>query len=85
MRYLKLALVGLAGGLLSGTAVLMVEVIHAQRVVASQIADCVDVAAGGVACAGSAQVGGVEVPIAFVLGFAAAVVWFGRRHQRPVA
>lgn len=82
MRYLKPALAGLAGGLLLAAAVLTVEFIHAQRVVASQMANCVDQTAGVYVCAGSAQVGGVEVPIAFSLGFAA-IVWFRRRQQRP--
>jgi hypothetical protein len=85
VRYLKPALVGLAGGLLLAAAVLTVESIHAQRVVASQIANCVDMTAGGSVCSGSAQVGGVEVPIAFALGFAAAIIWFWRRQQRRVA
>ena len=85
MRYLKLALVGLVGGLLLGTAVLTVEFIHAQSVVASQIANCVDMTAGAGVCSGSTQVGGVEVPIAFALGFAAAIIWFRRRQQRRVA
>jgi hypothetical protein len=85
MRYLKPALVGVLGGLLLAAAVLTVEFTHAQRVVASQIANCVDMTAGGDVCSGSAQVGGVEVPIAFALGFAAAIIWFRRRQQRRVA
>ena len=84
MRYLKPALAGLAGGLLLAAAVLTVEFIHAQRVVASQMANCVDQTAGLFVCAGSAQVGGVEVPIAFSLGFGAAIIWFRRREQRRV-
>ena len=43
MRHLKLALVGLVGGLLLAAAVLTVEFIHAERVAASQIANCVNV------------------------------------------
>jgi hypothetical protein len=85
MRYLKPALVGLVGGLLLAAAVLTVEFIHARRVVASQLANCVDVTAGGGVCSGSAQIGGVEVPTAFALGFAAAIIWFRRRQQRRVA
>ena len=85
MRYLKPALVGLVGGFLLAGAVLTVESIHAQRIVASQIANCVDVTAGGAACSGSAQFGGVEVPIAFALGFATAIIWFRRRQHRGVA
>jgi hypothetical protein len=85
MRYLKPVLVGLVGGLLLAGAVLIVESIHAQRAVASQIANCVDMTAGGGVCSGSAQVGGVEVPVAFALGFAAAIIWFRRRQQRRVA
>jgi hypothetical protein len=81
MRYLKLALVGLIGGLLPGAAVLTVEFIHAQKVVASQTANCIDTTAGGGACSGSAQVGGVEVPIAFALGSAGAIIWFRRRQS----
>jgi hypothetical protein len=85
MRYLKPVLVGLVGGLLLAGAVLTVESIRAQRVVASQIANCVAMTAGGGVCSGSAQVGGVEAPIAFALGFAAAIRWFRRRQQRRVA
>jgi hypothetical protein len=85
MRYLKPALVGLVGGVLLAAAVLTVEFIHAQRVVASQIANCFDVNAGGGVCSGAAQAGGVEVPIAFALGFAATITWFRRRQQRHVA
>jgi hypothetical protein len=36
-------------------------------------------AGGGVVCSGVAQFGGAEVPIAFVLGFSAAIIWFRRR------
>lgn len=80
MRYVKPALAGLVGGLLLTAAVLTVEFIHSQRVVASQIANCIDVGAGGgFVCSGVAQFGGAEVPIAFVLGFAAAILWFRRR------
>jgi hypothetical protein len=85
MRYLKPALVGLAGGLLLAAAVSTVEFIHAQRIVASQTANCFDVTAGADVCSGSAQFGGVEVPIAFALGFAATIIWFRRRQQRRVA
>jgi hypothetical protein len=85
MRYLKPALVGLVGGLLLGAAVLTVEIVHAQRVVATQIANCVDMTPGAGACSGSAQVGGAEVPIAFALGFSAAIIWFRRRQRRLVA
>jgi hypothetical protein len=86
MRYLKPALVGLVGGLLLTVAVLTVEFIHSQIVVASQITNCIDVAAGGgFVCSGGAQFGGVEVPIAFALGFAAAIFWFRRRQDRRVA
>lgn len=81
MRYLRTALVGLAGGLLVAAAVSTVEFIHSQRVVASQIANCIDVTVGGAyVCAGAGQFGGVEVPIAFAVGFvAAAIIWFRRR------
>ena len=85
MRFLKPALVGLVGGLLLAAAVLAVEFIHAQSVVASQIANCFDVNAGGGVCSAGVQVGGVEVPIAFGLGFAATIIWFRRRRQRRVA
>lgn len=85
MRYLKRALVGLAGGLLLATTVLIVEFIHSWRVAALQIANCVDVAAGGYVCGGAAHFGGVEVPIAFALGFAAAMIWSRRRQQRRAA
>ena len=84
MRSLKPALVGLVGGLLLAGLVLTVEFIHAERVVASQTANCADMTAGGGVCSGSAQVGGVEVPMAFALGFAAAIIWFRRRQQRRV-
>ena len=82
MHYLKPALVGVVGGLLLAAAVSTVEFIHAQRVVATQMTNCVDVTAGAGVCSGSAQVGGVEVPIAFALGFAATAIWFRRRQQR---
>jgi len=85
MRYLKPALIGVTGGLLLGGAVLTLDFIHAQRVVASQIANCVDMTAGGTVCSGATQVGGVEVPTAFALGFAAAIVWFRRRQPRRAA
>jgi hypothetical protein len=85
MRHLTPALVGLSGGLLLAAAVLTVEFIHAQRVVALQMTNCFDATAGGGACSGSAQVGGVEVLIAFALGFAATVIWFRRRQHRRVA
>lgn len=86
MRRLKAALVGLVGGLLLAAAVLTVEFIHAQRVAASQIANCLDVTVGGGVCSSAVQVGGVvEVLIAFALGFAAAIIWFRRRQQRRVA
>jgi hypothetical protein len=87
MRHLKLALVGLVGGLLLAAAVLTVEFIHAERVAASQIANCVNVTAGGgFVCSSAVQVGGViEVLIAFALGFAAAIMWFRRRQERRVA
>ena len=89
MRYLKPALVGLVGGLLLAGAVLTVESIRAQRVVASQIANCVAMTAGGGVCSGSAQVGGVEALTGILMcgwstGFFFAVV--SRLHdQTPVA
>lgn len=85
MRYLKPALVGLVGGLLLAAAVLTVEFIHAGRVVASQMTNCFDVNAGAGVCGGAEQFGGVEVPIAFALGFAATFIWFRRRQPRRVA
>lgn len=85
MRYLKPALVGLVGGFLLAAVVLTVEVIHAQRVVASQMTNCFDVTAGGGVCAGYAQAGGIEIAITFAVGFAAAIIWFRRRQQRPFA
>jgi hypothetical protein len=83
VRYLKPALVGLVGGLLLAAAVLTVEFIHAQGVVTSQIRNCFDMtmAAGAGVCSGAVQVGGVEVAIAFALGFAATIIWFRRRQQ----
>ena len=79
-HYLKAALVGLVGGFLLASAVLTVEIIHAQRVVASQMANCAD---SGVAyvCDGAAQLGGVvELSVAFALGFAAVFAWHLRRR-----
>ena len=77
MRYLKAALAGLLGGLLLAFAAMSVEMIHAQRTVAAQMASCADYV-----CDGYAQVGGVwELLIAFALGFAAAFVWFLRRQR----
>jgi len=85
--YLKSALAGLVGGLLLAAAVLTVEVIHAERVAASQTKNCIDVATGGgFACSSAVQAGGViELLIAFALGFAAAVIWFRRRQHRRIA
>ena len=81
----KLALIGPVGGVLLAAAVLAVESIRSASVVASQIANCVDATADGFVCDGVAQFGGVEVPIAFALGFAAAIIWVRRRQQRRVA
>jgi hypothetical protein len=79
VRYLKAALVGLVGGFLFAAAVVTVEIIHAQRVVASQMANCADYV-----CSGYAQLGGVtELSVAFALGFAAVFAWHLRRG-RPV-
>jgi hypothetical protein len=80
VRYLKAALIGLLGGVLVATAVLAVEVVHAQTSVAIQMANCLDNV-----CDGWAQVGGVEVPVAFALGFAAAFAWFLRRRRRAIS
>jgi len=87
MRYLNLALVEFGGGLLLAAAVLTVEFIHAERVAALQIANCVEVTSGvGFVCSSAVQVGGViELVIAFALGFAAAIIWFRRRQRRRVA
>jgi len=83
MRYLNLALVGFGGGLVLAAAVLTVEFIHAERVAASQIANCVDMTSdGGVVCSSAVQAGGViGLAIAFALGFAAAIIWFRRRQR----
>lgn len=79
MRYLKAALVGLVGGFLLAAAVIAVEIVHAERTVSSQMASCVDNV-----CDGYAQVGGVELPVAFTIGFAAAFAWFLRRQRHLV-
>ena len=87
MRYLKTALAALVGGVLLTAAVLAVEMIHAKRVTASQMADCESTAAAGAGgiCFGYAQFGGNELPAAFVIGFAATFIWFRRRQRRLVA
>jgi len=84
VRYLKAALVGLVGGLLLAASVLTVEIIHAQRVVASQMANCADDGSRQIAyvCGGAVQLGGVvELSVAFALGFAAVFAWYLRRSH----
>jgi hypothetical protein len=84
VRSLKAALVGLLGGVLLTTAVLTVEVVHAQRSVSSQMANCytsVGSDRSTTVCDAATEVGGLEVPVVFVLGFAAAFMWFLRRQR----
>lgn len=84
MRYLKAALVGLLGGVLVTTAMLTVEVVRAQRSVSLQVANCYTSVASDRAttvCDAATEVGGLEVPVAFVLGFAAAFTWSLRRQR----
>jgi hypothetical protein len=53
-------------------AVFTVEMLSANRAVAAQMADCQNALnAGGGICSGSAQFGGMELPIVFALGFVA--------------
>ena len=84
----RATLLGLFGAVLLSAAVLAVEMVYANRVIAQQMADCEARAAaggGGGMCFGSAQFGGYILPVAFVLGFAVAFIWFMRRQRRPVA
>jgi hypothetical protein len=86
MRYLKAVFVGLVGGVLVTTAVLSVEVVHAQRSMSAQMANCeAALNGGGGICSGYAQTGAYELPIAFAIGFIGPFVWFRRRQQRLVS
>lgn len=74
MRYLKAAFAGLAVGAVLAAAVLKVEMVHAQRVVASQIQSCHPEVASAV-CGASVQFGGGEVPLVFALGYCVTFAW----------
>ena len=86
MSYLKAALVGLLGGVLMTAAVVAVEVFYVEGVIAAQMADCEShAAAGGGICFGYLQFREWMVPVAFVIGFTGAFLWFLRRQDRLVA
>ena len=81
MRHVRAALVGLAVAVVLTAAVVGVEMVFANRAVAAQIADCENALNdGGGICSGSAQVGAMELPIVFALGFVAGYGW---RLRRP--
>jgi len=78
------AVLGLAGGVILMAAVLAVEVVHAQRSVPSQLADCQTSALSDrtdYVCDTAVQVGGVEVAVAIAIGFSGAFAWFLRRQR----
>jgi hypothetical protein len=82
--YLKGALIGLVGGVLLTVAVLAIEVAHAGRSVSAQMPECHTNALSDrtdFVCDSAMQVGGLELPVAFVVGFAAAIVWSTRRRR----
>jgi hypothetical protein len=81
VHYLKAALVGLVGGVLLTAAILSVEVVYGDSVMAALMANCADVV-----CDGYAQVGDLKpLAVPFGIGFAAAFIWFRRRQRRLVA
>ena len=82
MRHVRAALVGLAVAVLMTAAVFTVEMLSANRAVAAQMADCQNALnAGGGICSGSAQFGGMELPIVFALGFVAGYAWTFRPRR----
>ena len=80
MRYLKPVLVGLLGGFLLAIMVMAVDfLISLQRLAAST--QCAG--AGAFVCDGAVQFGTVRyLGIAFLVGFAVALLWSRRRQQR---
>jgi len=87
MRYLKPAFVGLLGGFLLAITVATAEFLIAwQRLAASM--HCGDAASTSMVfvCDGAVQFGDVRhLGIAFLVGFAVALIWFRRRQQRRIA
>jgi hypothetical protein len=82
----KSVLIGLLGGVLLTAAVLTLEMIHAERSVSAKMADChTNVLSDrtDLVCDSAMQVGGWELPVTFVVGFAAAFV-FARKFTRIV-
>lgn len=64
------------------TLVLAVEMVASNRVVTSQMADCLSaVKAGAGVCDGYAQFGGVELLVPFALSFVVTFDWFLRRRR----
>lgn len=80
-RYLRASLTGLIGGVLLAVAVTTGEFLLSALRVWAQVANCTATAN---VCFGYAQVGGVGIPIAFIVGFVAAFVWFLRRRRHRV-
>jgi hypothetical protein len=80
---LKAVLAGLLGGVLLTAAVLAVEVAHAERSVSAQMADCYTTVFSDrtvSVCDSAMQVGGLELPVTFAVGFTAEFVWSVRRR-----
>ena len=87
MHYLKAVLVGLVGGVLLTAAILVIEVVYVEQVMAARLADCgyeSNASAGGV-CFGYLQFREWMVPVAFVVGFTAVFFWALRRQPQLVA
>lgn len=83
VRYLKPTLVGLVGGLLLTITAAAVEFLIASQRLAASV-QCVGAIAS--VCDGAVQFGDVrDLGIMFVVAFAGAFIWFGRRQRRRVA
>lgn len=78
VRYVKAVMAGLGVGLLFAIAVTTIEFLFAWRSVSFEMTKCADSI-----CFGYARVGGLEMPIAFAVGFGAAFAWTMRRRRLP--
>jgi uncharacterized protein (TIGR03382 family) len=84
MRFLKGVLVGLLAGVVLTAAVLTLEMVHADRSVSAKMPDCkTHVFREGIdtVCDTTYELGAAEVPVTFVVGFAAAFAWSLRRRR----
>jgi hypothetical protein len=82
VRYLKAALVGLVVAILLTASVLAVEMVYAEKSVSAQMADCLTSVLSDrteTVCHSTMEFGGVELALAFVVGFAAVFAWRLRR------